>query len=63
VSAVEHTDIPVDAFAEMFKLIDGTSRGLPDSARIELTDVTPTPLAPEPDGTIHKTAWRGRRLW
>ena len=52
-SAVEHKGSPVDAFAEMLKLIDGTSRGLPDPGRIpkdrdELIDVTPTRAAPEP---------------
>jgi hypothetical protein len=40
-----------DAFAEMLKLIDGTSRGLPDPARIpkdrdEPTDVAPTQVVP-----------------
>jgi hypothetical protein len=52
-SAVEHTGSRVDAFAEMLKLIDGTTKGLPDQSRIpkdrdELTDVASTQAAPEP---------------
>jgi hypothetical protein len=50
-SAVEHKGEQSDAFAEILKLIDGTSRGLPDQSKIpadrDMIDVTPT-LAPEP---------------
>jgi hypothetical protein len=53
-SAVEHKGEQFNPIAEILKLIDGTSRGLPDPARIpkdpdELIDVapaTPEPQAP-----------------
>jgi hypothetical protein len=52
-SAIEHTGTPIDdAITEFLKLIDGTSRGLPDLSKIpldpDIIDVTPMPLAPEP---------------
>jgi hypothetical protein len=57
-SAVEHKDERFDAFAEMLRLIDGTSRGLPDPSKIpadsDVIDVTPTPLAQEPQAPVHR---------
>ena len=51
-SAVEHKGDQLDAIGEILKLIDGTSRGLPDPSKIpadrDMIDVTPTPLVPEP---------------
>jgi hypothetical protein len=51
-SAVELKGEQSDAFAEILKLIDGTSRGLPDYSKIppdrDLIDVTPTTAAPDP---------------
>jgi hypothetical protein len=44
-SAVEHKGEQFDAITEILKLIDGTSRGLPDPAKIpgdDAIDVTPT---------------------
>jgi hypothetical protein len=45
-SAIEHSGSPLDAITEMLKLIDGTSKGLPDLSKIpldrDLIDVTPT---------------------
>jgi hypothetical protein len=51
-SAVEHKGEQFDAFAEILRLIDGTTKGLPDQSKIppdhDMIDVTPAPLAPEP---------------
>jgi hypothetical protein len=51
-SAIEHSGSPVDAIAEMLMLISGETKGLPDQSKIppdpEIIDVTPMPLAPEP---------------
>jgi hypothetical protein len=65
-SAIEHTSSPDDVFAQMLKLIDGTSRGLPDPARvptrdldeldaIEMTKPTQEP-APKPKATAPSSA-------
>jgi hypothetical protein len=55
-SAVEHTGSPVDAIAEMLMLINGETKGLPDQSKIppdpDIIDVTPTPLAPEPEAPV-----------
>jgi hypothetical protein len=45
-SAIEHTGTPIDdAITEFLKLIDGTSKGLPDLSKIpadpDIIDVTP----------------------
>jgi hypothetical protein len=52
-SAVEHTGTPIDdAITEFLKLIDGTSRGLPDLSKIPpdpgIIDITPTEALPDP---------------
>jgi hypothetical protein len=55
-SAVEHTGNPVDAFTEILKLIDGTSRGLPDPSKIPDRD----PSLEEGDAT---TRFNQRNCW
>jgi hypothetical protein len=52
-SAVEHSGRLIDdEIIEFLKSIDGTTKGLPDQSKIpldpDIIDVTPTPLAPEP---------------
>jgi hypothetical protein len=59
-SAVEHSGSPVDAIAEMLMLIDGKTKGLPDQSKIppdpDIIDVTPMPLAPEPEAPVRRPA-------
>jgi hypothetical protein len=52
-SAVEHTGSPIDdVITEFLKLIDGTTKGLPDLSKIppdpDIIDVTPTETPPVP---------------
>ena len=55
-SAVEHTARPDDFFTEMLKLIDGTSRGLPDPAHIpadrDVVDLPPMQPVAEPQTPV-----------
>jgi hypothetical protein len=48
----DHVDTIDDAITEFLRLIDGTTKGLPDHSTIpadpNIIDVTPMPLAPEP---------------
>jgi hypothetical protein len=51
-SSIEHSGSPLDAITEMLKLIDGTSKGLPDLSKIppdpDMIDITPTQALPDP---------------
>jgi hypothetical protein len=69
-SAVEHSGTPIDdAITEFLKLIDGTSRGLPDLSKIPpdpgIIDITPTEALPDPQTPREApvpTNTAGRRL-
>jgi hypothetical protein len=59
-SAIEHSGSPLDAITEMLKLIDGTTKGLPDLSKIppdpDIIDVTRRRLRPSPEGlTKHRS--------